>query len=99
MLRYIRFQIGLESLVFSEGALDGTVQDGTYVYNAKFSSLKTSTNVTPTTKYNGFIDGTSEANTDTKSWVLSGDTVADYKFTVKSDTSLTLIECLPSKQD
>ena len=82
----ISAKIGLESLVFSEGALDGTVQDGTYVYNAKFSSLKTSTNVTPTTKYNGFIDGTSEANTDTKSWNLSGDTVADYKFTVKSES-------------
>ena len=74
-------KIGISDIQFSNGVLKETsTPDGTYAYTGKFSDTKTTTTVTPTPKYNGIVDGTLAA------WDLTGDTVADYIFTIKSES-------------
>ena len=76
-------KIGLDTLTFSNGSLVETLADGTYAYTARFSTSKTDTTVVPTPKYNGSIDGAPLSD-----WTFTGapSSVADYKFTVKSES-------------
>ncbi len=77
----------ISALSFTEGALKETIADGTYTYTGKFSDSKTTTNLTYTAKYNGFIDegNTNENASKTDSWSLE-DPISPYKFTVKSES-------------
>ena len=77
----------ISALTFTEGALKETIADGTYTYTGKFSDTKTTTDLTYTAKYNGFIDesNTNENGTVTSTWSLS-DPVSPYTFTVKSES-------------
>ena len=77
----------ISALTFTEGALKETIADGTYTYTGKFSDTKTTTNLTYTAKYNGFIDeeNTNENGTVTSTWSLANP-VNPYTFTVKSES-------------
>ncbi len=74
-------KIGISDITFSNGVLKETsTPDGTYAYTGKFSDTKSTTTVVPTAKYNGFVNGT------LIDWSLTGDTVPDYTFTIKSES-------------